>query len=199
MISHWRELQTVLDQGYREIDDGTDVPRAAVAAVFRPEEQGRGSELLFIQRAVKDTDPWSGQMAFPGGRREHDDPTPRATAERETIEEVGLDLGRARFLGSLSELDGGRATDRRVIVSAHAYWLEGARPVLQPNYEVADVVWVPLRTLGDNTRYIVYNYPLADTLFPGIRLDRDGQVIWGLTLRFLSDLFDRLERPFIIG
>ncbi|MEM7325647.1 MAG: CoA pyrophosphatase [Actinomycetota bacterium] len=191
-------LEAVLDAEYREVDPADNIPRAAVAAIFRRTDESRsGAELLFIQRAAKPTDPWSGQMAFPGGRSEPSDSSAQATAIRETSEEVGLDLGIASFIGSLSELDGGRTTRRRVNVSAHAFWLDGPRPTLTPNHEVADVIWVPMTLLEDRARYIDYHYPLAGTDFPGIQLDRDDQVIWGLTLRLLSDLFRRLDRPFI--
>jgi 8-oxo-dGTP pyrophosphatase MutT (NUDIX family) len=201
MIADWTNLSSVLDAEYRESDPTEDIPRAAVAAVFRHGSTGEaaGAELLFIQRATKPTDPWSGQMAFPGGRTEPSDPTPRATAMRETVEEVGLDLSGARFIGALSELDGGRTTKRHVNVSAHAFWLDGPRPALTLNHEVADVVWVPMTHLADQARYIDYHYPLAGADFPGIQLDREDQVIWGLTLRFLSDLFRRLDQPFIIN
>jgi 8-oxo-dGTP pyrophosphatase MutT (NUDIX family) len=202
MIHDSPTLRALLDQDYAERpavnDDGSPTPRAAVASVFRPTDDGSGAELLFIQRATKPTDPWSGQMAFPGGRKEPRDHSPQATAARETWEEVGLELDPATSIGSLSELDGGRANNRRIIVSAHAFWLDGPRPALRPNHEVADTVWVPIRDLGDPGRYIDYRYPLTDSLFPGIQLDADGQVIWGLTLRLLSDLFYRLSHPFII-
>lgn len=196
MISGIETLAARLDWDHREISGEPHTPRAAVAAVFRPAEED--TELLFIQRASSSADPWSGQMAFPGGRREDEDPSPLATAARETLEEVGLDLETASYIGSLTDLDGGRANNRRIIVSAHAYWLDGPRPALQPNYEVAEVVWVPLSQLADPDRYIDYEYPLTETTFPGIRLDGRGQVIWGLTLRLLSDLFARLDHPFII-
>ncbi|MEM9565998.1 MAG: CoA pyrophosphatase [Actinomycetota bacterium] len=203
MIDDWRELQALLDQRY-EPNEAETAPRAAVAAVFRQREgdgmadgPGGGSELLFIQRATKPTDPWSGQMAFPGGREELADSSPRHTAARETAEEVGLDLSPARFLGTLSELDGGRANNRRIIVSAHAWWLPGPRPTLDLNHEVADVVWVPLRELANDARYIDYRYPLTGTTFPGIQLDHPDQVIWGLTLRLLADLFSRIDHPFV--
>lgn len=196
MISDVSTLTARLDSDHREISGEPHTPRAAVAAVFRGAEDD--IELLFIQRATHSSDPWSGQMAFPGGRREDGDRSAMATAARETLEEVGLDLDAARYIGSLSDLDGGRANNRRIIVSAHAYWLDGPRPDLRPNYEVADVVWVPLSHLADRDRYIEYEYPLTETTFPGIRLDGRGQVIWGLTLRLLSDLFARLDHPFII-
>lgn len=190
------ELKGLLDQGYRDPGDEPDTPRASVAAIFRAGQSG--TEVLFIQRATKPTDPWSGQMAFPGGRWEPSDASPAATAARETVEEVGLSIDPQRCIGALGRLDGGRANNRRIIVSTHAWWLDGPRPELTPNYEVADVVWVPLADLADRARYIDYVYPLSEMTFPGIQLDIDSQVVWGLTLRLLSDLFDRLDHPFII-
>ncbi len=195
-------LRSVLDQGRGSLEPipglgegGGPSPRAAVAAVLR--DGDHGTELLFIQRAAKDTDPWSGQMAFPGGRVDPGDLDTHATAERETLEEVELDLTYGVRLGSLSELDGGRATNRLISVCAHVYWLEGPPPPLRGNYEVADVLWIPVSVLLDPSRYIRYRYPRSGGLFPGIDLDKESQVVWGLTLRFLSDLFRRLGEPFI--
>jgi len=56
------------------------------------EASPRGSELLFIERASKEGDPWSGHMAFPGGRAEPLDPNLRSTAERETFDMFGIDF-----------------------------------------------------------------------------------------------------------
>src|SRR5687768_505244 len=69
--------------------------RAAVAMVL-----GDDGHILFIQRTERDGDPWSGHMAFPGGRQHMDEPI-RTTAERETWEEVALDLTKARYVGAL--------------------------------------------------------------------------------------------------
>ncbi|CAK9068574.1 Uncharacterized HTH-type transcriptional regulator Rv1395, partial [Durusdinium trenchii] len=69
--------------------------RAAVAITHRASGAADGQrELLFMQRAQRAGDPWSGDMSFPGGRMHADDPTPRFAAERETWEETGLDLAR---------------------------------------------------------------------------------------------------------
>jgi len=189
-------LRAVLLDAAEYRPPGTAEPRAAVAAVFGPGPAD--TELLFIQRATRIGDPWSGHMAFPGGRAEDGDRDSFRTAERETVEEVGLDLGPARRLGSLTDVDGGRATNRLVTVSGHCYWMSGDRPELTLNEEVAAVTWVSLRDLLDRDRYIDYWYPPSQSSFPGIQLDDEGQVIWGLTLRFLADLFRRLDRPFII-
>ena len=79
----------------------TQGPSAAVAAVMR--EGDLGVEMLFIERARKVGDPWSGQMAFPGGRTSRDDAHTLATAQRETSEELGLELRNANALGRLSD------------------------------------------------------------------------------------------------
>ena len=62
--------------GYR-VDECLDSTprRAAIAAIFR--QQHDQPEILFIKRADKLGDPWSGQMAFPGGHIGPDDPSPR--------------------------------------------------------------------------------------------------------------------------
>lgn len=167
-------------------------PRAAVAAIFRAGDQG--TELLFIERATRVGDPWSGHMAFPGGRVDPGDADSHATASRETWEEVGLDLSVAEPLGQLDDLHG-RA--RAIVVSAHGYWLEGPRPTLVANHEVADSLWLPLSTLTDPESFIDYDHPAqTGQSFPGIQIHGD-RVIWGLTLRFLADLFHRLQEPFV--
>jgi len=183
----------VLREIFDDHRDPVPVPpgaRAAVAAVFREGE--RGSELLFIERARREGDPWSGHMALPGGRVDPTDEHAMATAERETREEISLDLGPAERLGRLADLHGGA---RPITVSAFGYWLHGPRPELRPNYEVADTLWIPLVDLADPGRAVAYPYPLREhEIFPGIAIEGD-RVIWGMTLRMLQDLFTRLGRP----
>ena len=71
----------------REIPFRRMLARASVALIYRRTAGGK-TELLFIRRAHRAGDPWSGHMAFPGGRLQPEDPTPRAAAERETLEET---------------------------------------------------------------------------------------------------------------
>lgn len=49
-------------------------------------------EVLFIKRAGRKGDRWSGHVALPGGKRDPPDADDLVTAIRETKEEVGLDL-----------------------------------------------------------------------------------------------------------
>src|SRR5438093_2935884 len=75
---------------------------AAVAVVLH--DGNDGIEALCIHRAVRAGDVWSGQIAFPGGRRDPGDADLLATAIRETMEEVGVDLSSAERLGVLDDL-----------------------------------------------------------------------------------------------
>ena len=84
------------------VTPGANTRQAAVAIILREHDEQTGqSDMLFIQRANRDGDPWSGQMAFPGGHREPEDPSLMAAAMRETHEEIGLSLATAEYLGSL--------------------------------------------------------------------------------------------------
>jgi 8-oxo-dGTP pyrophosphatase MutT (NUDIX family) len=67
--------------------------------------QNGDPEILFIKRAGRVGDRWSGHVALPGGRRDPPDADDRAAAIRETREEVGLDLTRpdCLFAGNLPE------------------------------------------------------------------------------------------------
>ena len=67
-----------------------DRGHAAVALLLR--EGVFSTEVLFIIRAIHDRDPWSGNIGFPGGRLNHGGETPKQAAERETLEELSLDL-----------------------------------------------------------------------------------------------------------
>ena len=65
---------------------------ASVALIVRDR---RLPSVLLIRRAERTGDPWSGQVAFPGGKKQEGDLTARDTAVRETMEEVGIDLSRS--------------------------------------------------------------------------------------------------------
>lgn len=162
--------------------------KAAVAVVLREGMDGR-PELLFIKRADQPADPWSGHMAFPGGRVAVDDETIRSAAERETREEVGLSLDEAERLGRLDDLEGLRGAGRPagIVISAFVYHHRSPGP-LRVNHEVEEAFWVSLSTLTDPVRRVEYSHPLiAAETFPGILVgDPERHVVWGLTYRFVE-------------
>jgi 8-oxo-dGTP pyrophosphatase MutT (NUDIX family) len=188
----WRELERALAlRAPRDVEERVS-SRAAVALAFR--EAGTGLELLFIERAEHPGDPWSGQMAFPGGRWEEGDRDLAATAVRETREELGLDLlVDCERLGRLDEV---RAMSRmRPLDLAITPFVFRVRrlPPLELSDEVRGVHWLPLDALlGPGLRSSL-DYPHAGTTlrFPCFRAN--GKVIWGLTHRMFSNLQALLE------
>lgn len=173
---------------------------AAVAMILRPLVASHGagaSEVLLIERAEREGDPWSGHMAFPGGRVDAGDASVRHAAERETREEVGIDLGAAELLGRLDDLGGHRATGApRIVVSAFVYHLSQTG-ALAPNHEVRSAFWFPLADLRAPERQIDHRWPAgAASPFPGIRVGAsERHVVWGLTYRFLEVFFSRVAHP----
>ncbi|MFT7286477.1 MAG: 8-oxo-dGTP pyrophosphatase MutT (NUDIX family) [Halieaceae bacterium] len=163
--------------------------RAAVALILQLREGELG--VLMIRRSEREGDPWSGQMAFPGGRLEPSDDNGLAAARRETEEEIGLHLGTQEpCMGRLSELNAGKPSFRGgLVITPYVFHLKRAVN-FHPNYEVAEVVWVPLEFLldPDNREEMTWE-------FGGVRLRMpcyffEERRIWGLSLRMLDELLD---------
>ena len=76
--------------------------RAAVSILLTNTQHGL--EMLMVNRVVKSSDPWSGQIAFPGGMAKNTDTSLLHTAMRETSEEVGLIVDKEYFLGALCDV-----------------------------------------------------------------------------------------------
>lgn len=166
--------------------------RAAVAIITRPAPED--VELLFIRRSEFDGDPWSGDIAFPGGRIDTPDEPPRRAAERETLEEVGIDLAGAEYLGQIDDVTG---HTEAVLVSGFVYALSEVVE-LRPNHEVAATGWVAMDSLRDPGRQVMrsFKYLESDVKMPALRIfDDDWPVLWGLTYRFTEIFLNVLGRP----
>ena len=170
---------------------------AAVAMILRAGRGGDVPEVLFIERARHADDPWSGHMAFPGGRVEAHDPHVRAAAERETREEVGLDLARAHHVGRLDDLPGrGAAKEHGLVISGHVYVWEGDAPIEVETREVQQAFWFPLAKPPEPERHVPHTYSCAAMQFPRTLFCRPGRhVVWGLTYRFIETFFGIVGRP----
>ena len=169
-----------------------DSGRAAVAMVLS--DGADGAQVLLIERARHPDDPWSGHMAFPGGRVDPGDADGRAAAERETLEEVGVRLTDCELLGRLDDKRGSPATRPQLVISAFVYHAPEAF-ALRPNHEVEQAFWFPLHGLLDRARHVLYT-PREELEFPGILVgEPDRHVVWGLTYSFLESFFGVLGSP----
>lgn len=172
---------------------GPVTKRAAVAIALY--EGARGVEILMIQRARRQGDPWSGHMGFPGGRRDREDDSDLGCALRETREELGLDLDiHGTLITELGELNTGWRPDRpEMLISPFVFTLQ-ARPDLTPNHEVDEVVWLPLAFLMDRSHRHQHHWEWrGDKLVSDAYLYR-GKRVWGLSLMMLDELMEALAR-----
>ena len=171
--------------------------RAAVSMVLR--EREHGPEVLFIERSQKPDDPWSGHMAFPGGRLDAGETVEQA-ARRETLEEVGLSLHDAEPLGRIDDLTGRRAGGAAggMIISAFVFQHHGETPLIYQESEVAEAFWVPVSYLSAPDRHIHKAFRgTSDMAFPGIVVGHpERHIVCGLTYRFIEVFHRVIERPF---
>ena len=165
--------------------------RAAVALLLQPRPDD--VYVLFIHRAHHPHDPWSGHMAFPGGRHEPEDPDLLVTIRRETHEEVGINLDEhGEYLGRLAEVQAmARGKQTGMVVSPFVYLVsQEARPVPDP-VEVQDIIWVPLSFMQqDSVEQIVQRNLQAGSTIQVPALLYGGKTIWGLTYRMLRGFLE---------
>lgn len=167
-----------------------DRTRASVAMILN--QSAHDLEILFIQRAAHDLDPWSGHIAFPGGKLEEGELECQAAC-RETFEETGIDLGQGHYLGRLSDIIGANLPVR---VSCCLFGIDrmNYRPVL--NEEVRDLFWVTLSDLRDQGRHLRSSVAFDEKQFevPAIILPVDDKpVLWGITYRLVMQFLCILE------
>ena len=198
-------IRAALDlQAHEPAEFKAHYTQAAVAMILADGESsgGNGSdnelEVCFIRRAERDGDPWSGQVAFPGGRAGPEDSDAQAVAERETWEEIGLTLAKSHRVGPLPIRPIDRADLREsMTLSPFVYYVDQATKntaFARIPEEVAHVFWVPISHLFDEAAVTELEHPIAETLgtFPGILFDE--HVIWGLTLRVIDSFAEITER-----
>ncbi len=166
--------------------DGTYF-EAAVAVILR-ETSGDDVEILFIKRAARAGDPWSGQIAFPGGRHEESDESLEDTAVRETREEVGLELRRhGTIIGALDEVRPRTPVLPPVIVRPYVAMVSSEATIASSD-EVAQLFWAPLDAILDPSasRDTEITVRQIRTMRPAIHFN--GHVIWGMTEHILRRL-----------
>jgi 8-oxo-dGTP pyrophosphatase MutT (NUDIX family) len=172
-----------------EAEEEPGVRKAAVALILRA-RAGDSPELLFIKRAEYPGDPWSGQIAFPGGREEAGDASLQETATREAREETGIDLAReGMVIGVLDDLRPRTVRLPAVVVRPFVAVLERSEP-LELSPEVALAFWIPFGALAHKEAW------RDDTVFArGVQINarvfrHEDHVIWGMTERILAQLLE---------
>ncbi len=166
------------------------LPRAAVCIILKPGPKADDLLILFVKRLIRDGDPWSGHMAFAGGRYSDKDSTLLETALRESYEETGIQLPHSSILGSLDEILPGNSMIR---VTPYVALLNEDADVQMQKTEIEDFVWIPLSFFMDQKNLFSYEFTRKQisVRVPAYNFMEKG-VIWGMTLRILQDLISRV-------
>ena len=156
-----------------------EVALAAVAIIIDPEE--RGGSILMIRRREREDDPWSGQIAFPGGRKSRKDRGLSDAAIREAREEVGIHLNDHLLLGHLP-LVATRSHQMRVLPFVFQL---NSHVKVHVNEEVAEAFWVPLTDL-ERLEVGRRKVRVEEDVLTVDSYKYEGHVIWGLTFRITN-------------
>jgi len=157
---------------------------AAVALLLK---QGKaGLNILFVKRVENPADPWSGQVALPGGKRDAGDLNLKQTVIRETLEETNINLlDDCRFLGVLSAL---RSRPRPGLKILPFVVLLEYEPSIRLNEkELEEFVWTPLQEIVRGKGSAKFSFGEVSAYTVG------RTVVWGLTYRILEDFFGILK------
>ncbi len=177
---------------FRLPEDAGERAHASVSLILRSEED---LELLLIRRAVAEGDPWSGQMALPGGRRDPSDPSLFHTAVRETEEETAVSLETTGFpIGRLEPMTPATHRLPPILIFPFVFGVPGGTQAVVASREVDEVLWIPVSSFQepDALSTVEISYPDGTSRdFPCFRIE--DRVVWGLTYRILTGFIGILE------
>ncbi|WP_081759317.1 NUDIX hydrolase [Thioalkalivibrio sp. HK1] len=192
-----RSLAKEGDSGIEQ-KDGLADKRAAVAIILAGDPSS--FRLCFVERSHRQGDRWSGDMAFPGGWAKGPEEGLRAAAVRETLEEVGLDLLQADFLGVMAPIPISRFDIDIGSIGACVFHLGDRCLDLRPDgYEIRKAFWIPDAHLNHPDNHIRFyprhrppleNHQGSSRSRPAIAFE--GRLIWGLTYRLLARFYARI-------
>jgi len=170
-----------LSKVLKPVSEGQDAT-AAVALLLKP--VGQDLKVFFVKRVENPADPWSGQMALPGGKRDAKDRNLKQTVVRETLEEANINLlDRCRFLGVMEPVRSTLRPEMKILTFAILLEHE---PSIKLNEELEGFVWISLEELAQHKGTAKFSFGEFPAYIVG------NSVIWGLTYRILKKIVHTL-------
>ena len=184
-------LILALQQGpRREIPAGGYVQAAVLVALIRQD----GDYELLLTRRTDEVETHKGQVAFPGGMRDHTDGTIVDTALREAEEELGILPGSVQIAGLLDDL----VTPTGFVITPVVGILERIPTLALNAAEVADVFRAPLSFFADERNGRSERRNVAGKEYDVWFYDSGGHLVWGVTagiIRMLLKTISGFSRP----
>ncbi len=182
-------FRTVL-RGDHDLNPGMTPPSTALrpAAVLVPLIDHPGGMAVLLTQRTAHLSAHAGQISFPGGRIEEDDPDAVAAALRETEEEVGLRRDRVRVIGRLDTYVTGTGFEITPIVGI----VEPPVALTIDPYEVAEAFEVPLAFIRNPGNHQRIERAVGARSRWYFVLPFEGRNIWGATAGILVNLAEVL-------
>jgi len=183
-----KEIKQILISRNTIIESGNGLIPAAVMIVIKYFKDC--NYILFIKRSDVEWDPFSGHMAFPGGKNEKEDKDLLETAYRETLEETGIDLKiNGQLLGRLDDCKPNNPTARNIVVTPYISYLDKKVSII-PNYEVDEALWIPISHLKDESNLEILYKSRDGKIIEDYNYRFNDYVIWGMTGRVLHQFLE---------
>lgn len=146
-------------------------------------------EIILTQRAAH-MKTHRGQVAFPGGRREEQDPDLVATALRESHEEIGLHPRHVDIVSPLSQV----ISRYGILVTPYVGVVSGREELIANPEEIDSIFRVPVRYLLEDRRLRTDQLAFRNMQLHVPCWEWQGYHIWGMSaiimVDFLNTAFD---------
>lgn len=166
------------------LKNAVNVRESAVAIMlFEQEDQ---FHCTLIQRPSYEGN-HSGQISFPGGKRDPQDKNLQSTAMRECMEEVGIDLRKAEMLGKLTPV---YIPVSNFHVEPYAFFYPETPEFTPDEREVEFILTITMESLLDESAVSQMDVPMPNggmlRNVPCFLIE--GRQIWGATALILNEL-----------
>lgn len=183
--------QSTIDRRDREKQQSPLVPGPAIpAAVLVGFTERREGINLVLTRRSAELKAHRGQIAFPGGKIDRADSSPRHTALREAEEEIGINSGQMQVIGKLPLYETGTG----FIITPITALIEPPYQFVREEGEVDEIFEVPLAHILNHS-----NYQQQTIMIEGIKrsfwaVPYQDYYIWGATAAILYDLAGTISK-----
>jgi 8-oxo-dGTP pyrophosphatase MutT (NUDIX family) len=188
MISHLQLAPKERVTGIKEQKSSKNAKLSAVLLIMFKEN--KQLKIVFILRSVYDG-VHSGQISFPGGKKDENDKDSIETALREAKEEVGIAIERKDILGKLTNL---YIPNSNFIVEPYVAFVEKLNGLIPDQAEVQEIYRILLKDVLDKkaiqSKEVLF-LNKRSILAPCFYINE--LKIWGATAMILNELVDIIK------
>ena len=130
-----------------------------------------------------------GQVAFPGGKVDAEDPDAIGAALREAKEEIGLPSSRVEVLGCLAP----HVTITGFRITPIIGLINGTVPFKPQKSEVEEIFMVPFSIISEPSNYFIHTRSYLGKSRKYYTVSYGPYYIWGATARMLRGMAERLQ------